>query len=77
MSLDQLEEVLYPIAEEGTVPPESRHEAIARCAYFLAQERDFAPGHELEDWLAAEEQVKAGIWVAPATRSSASSAGQI
>ena len=60
MSLDQLEEVLYPIAEESTAaPPDSRHEATSRRAYALAQERDFAPGHELEDWLTAEEQVKA------------------
>jgi Protein of unknown function (DUF2934) len=60
MSLDQLEEVLYPIAEEATAAlPDIRHEAIARRAYLLAQERGFAPGHELEDWLTAEEQVKA------------------
>lgn len=60
MSLDQLEEVLYPIAEDATTAPlDSRHEAIARRAYLLAQQRGFAPGHELEDWLTAEEQVKA------------------
>jgi hypothetical protein len=60
MSLDQLEEVLYPIAEEATVmPPDLLHEAIARRAYLLAQERGFVPGHELEDWLTAEAQVKA------------------
>jgi hypothetical protein len=60
MSLDQLEEVLYPIAEKAAAaPPDSRHEAIARRAYLLARERGFAPGHELEDWLTAEEQVKA------------------
>ena len=60
MSIDQLEEVLYPIAEEATAaPPHSLHEAIARRAYLLAQERGFALGHELEDWLTAEEQVKA------------------
>jgi hypothetical protein len=60
MSLDQLEEQLYPIAEEAALrPPEGRYEAIARRAYLLAQKRDFAPGHELEDWLTAEEQAKA------------------
>jgi len=27
---------------------------VAVRAYFLAEARGFAPGHELEDWLAAE-----------------------
>jgi hypothetical protein len=27
------------------------------AAYLIAQRRGFAPGHELEDWLAAEDQV--------------------
>lgn len=36
---------------------ESRHEEIARAAYFLAEARGFEPGHELDDWLAAEQQV--------------------
>ncbi len=30
---------------------------IAEEAYFRAQRRDFRPGHELEDWLAAEAEV--------------------
>jgi hypothetical protein len=34
--------------------PEERHAAIAREAYRLAEQRNFAPGHEQEDWLAAE-----------------------
>ena len=60
MSLDQVEEEFYSIAEESTAaPPDSRYEAIARRAYLLAQRRGFAPGHELEDWLTAEEQLKA------------------
>jgi hypothetical protein len=28
---------------------------IAERAYFKAEQRGFAPGHELEDWLAAEQ----------------------
>lgn len=36
---------------------ERRHALIAESAYFRAQRRDFAPGHEVEDWLAAEEEV--------------------
>jgi hypothetical protein len=35
----------------------SRHEAIARAAYFRAEARGFEPGHELDDWLAAEQQM--------------------
>jgi hypothetical protein len=30
---------------------------IAKAAYFRAAQRDFAPGHELEDWLAGESEV--------------------
>jgi len=36
---------------------ESHHEAICREAYFLAEARGFAPGHDLEDWLTAERQL--------------------
>jgi hypothetical protein len=38
-------------------PPEERHDRIAKAAYLRAERRNFAPGHELEDWLAAEEEV--------------------
>ena len=31
--------------------------AIATAAYVRAQRRGLAPGHELEDWLAAEHEV--------------------
>jgi hypothetical protein len=31
----------------------------AERAYFRAERRGFAPGHELEDWLAAEREVAA------------------
>ncbi len=33
--------------------------AIAERAYFKALDRGFAPGHELEDWLAAERELSA------------------
>jgi hypothetical protein len=32
-------------------------ERIAQAAYSRAQARGFAPGHELEDWLAAETDI--------------------
>jgi hypothetical protein len=31
---------------------------IAEAAYYLAQRRGFAPGSELEDWLAAESEIE-------------------
>ena len=34
-----------------------RRTLIARAAYYRAQTRGFEPGHELEDWLAAEAEV--------------------
>jgi hypothetical protein len=34
---------------------------IAKAAYRLAEQRGFLPGHEVEDWLAAEAQVKAAL----------------
>jgi hypothetical protein len=36
---------------------EDREVLIAKAAYFNAERRGFAPGHELEDWLAAENEV--------------------
>lgn len=38
---------------------EPRHAIIAQAAYFRAKRRGFAPGHELEDWLAAQTEVDA------------------
>lgn len=32
---------------------------IAEAAYKRAQSRNFAPGHDLEDWLEAEKQIDA------------------
>lgn len=38
-------------------PIEDMTGMIATAAYYLAAERNFAPGHELEDWLEAERRV--------------------
>jgi hypothetical protein len=44
-----------------SLPPRNafkdRQSLIAKAAYFLAERRHFQPGHELEDWLAAEAEV--------------------
>lgn len=34
-----------------------RREMIATAAYFRAQRRGFEPGHEQEDWFAAETEI--------------------
>ena len=39
--------------------PEARRALIAETAYLRAERRGFAPGHETEDWLAAEAEVDA------------------
>ncbi len=39
------------------VSDEERRDMIARAAYFRAEKRQFAPGHEVEDWFAAEADV--------------------
>jgi len=43
------------------VDPQQRGTLISRAAYFRAMERGFTPGHELEDWLAAEAEVDAEL----------------
>jgi hypothetical protein len=40
-------------------PEQDPTELIATTAYYLAAERNFAPGHELDDWLEAERRVRA------------------
>jgi hypothetical protein len=47
-------------------PPEpaqqpSREALIAEAAYLRAASRGFEPGHELDDWLAAEQMVDARL----------------
>jgi hypothetical protein len=38
---------------------EERHHWIREVAYYKAMSRRFIPGHELVDWLAAEQEVDA------------------
>jgi hypothetical protein len=32
-------------------------EMIAVCAYYKAEKRGFKPGHEMDDWLEAEQEI--------------------
>jgi Protein of unknown function (DUF2934) len=42
--------------------------AIAERAYLKAERRGFAPGHEVEDWLAAEEELRALVGASPSAK---------
>jgi hypothetical protein len=46
-------------ARRMQVTAETRRTMIAEGAYLRAERRGFAPGHETEDWLAAEIEVDA------------------
>ncbi len=52
-----------PVTDAGVAPEhlagEDRYQMIAERAYFKAEQRGFAPGKELDDWLAAELEVDA------------------
>lgn len=43
------------------ISPEERWRMIATTAYLKAEARNFAPGHEKDDWLQAEKEVDALI----------------
>jgi DUF2934 family protein len=45
--------------DSGTPPVDcdQRRAMIAEAAYFRAEQRGFEPGHELEDWCAAEGEI--------------------
>jgi len=46
-----------PVGTVYRVEPEEREAMIAEAAYYRAEARGFEPGHELEDWLAAESEI--------------------
>lgn len=41
---------------------DARNVLVREAAYLRAQARGFAPGHELDDWLAAEHEVDARLF---------------
>ena len=49
-----------PAAPEAEADSAERQVQVALAAYFIAEKRGFEPGHELDDWLAAEAQLAAG-----------------
>ncbi|WAK00891.1 DUF2934 domain-containing protein [Methylobacter sp. YRD-M1] len=40
------------------IDPDTFREMVEERAYSKAEKRGFATGHELEDWLEAEEEIK-------------------
>jgi hypothetical protein len=56
MATMQLRLALQLLSKERVEPPPC---SIAEAAYYLAEQRGFVPGHELEDWLAAEREILA------------------
>jgi len=55
---------VQPIKQDAAAPSQPEISAeetlnrIAEAAYYRAQQRGFSPGYEVEDWLAAEAQIK-------------------
>jgi hypothetical protein len=49
------------VALDETENEAARHRQIAINAYFRAQRRGFAPGAELDDWLAAEAEYEESL----------------
>jgi hypothetical protein len=47
-------EIVRMAVVEAASRAQDRHEMVATAAYFRAEKRGFEPGHELEDWYAAE-----------------------
>ena len=47
----------YGSNARADVSPEELRRLISEAAYYRAKQRGFEPGHELEDWIAAEAEV--------------------
>lgn len=47
-----------PAAPQKPKPAGDLTRLIAEAAYYRAQARGFAPGHELDDWVAAETEIR-------------------
>lgn len=54
-------QLIGPLRVTAELSDADRRAMIAEAAYFRALKRGFAPGHELESWIAAEAQIDAHI----------------
>ena len=41
----------------SVISPRERYEMIATMAYYRAEQRNFEPGHDVEDWLDCERMI--------------------
>lgn len=48
-----------PAQDSSTICHPDRDARIAELAYYKAESRGFEPGHELEDWFEAEQELLA------------------
>ena len=53
----EIEAVEAVETERRMISPGERAHMIAEHAYYIAAERGFAPGNELDDWLSAEREI--------------------
>jgi len=51
----------YSRMAQAMLERDVRHDLIAMAAYLRAERRGFEPGHELQDWLAAEAEVDTAL----------------
>lgn len=60
--LNSIDDVLSEVPYAVVALPErfslDHHAEIAKAAYFRAERRGFARGHEVEDWLEAENELR-------------------
>ena len=47
----------FDSSARANISQEELRRLISEAAYYRAKQRGFAPGHELEDWIAAEAEV--------------------
>ena len=55
--LERDKDVRQLVAAEAKDRTADHQARVALAAYFIAEKRGFEPGHELDDWLAAEAAV--------------------
>ena len=50
-----------PASTAPRLSPEEVYRLIQESAYFKAKARGFAPGHEVQDWIEAEAEVRSRL----------------
>lgn len=59
--------VAVAVAARVEISEEARRAMISEAAYLRSERRGFVPGHDLEDWLAAEAEVDTLLKAAQST----------